>query len=94
MNTRYGLPDRIRTCDLKSRSLARYPAEPRVDTATIIHPGGGKVKFFHDNQEGSQYFLIFLLTKALLIDYNIVSLCMSETVARSATLPTIKKGRC
>lgn len=26
-----GLPDRIRTCDLKSRSLARYPAVPRVD---------------------------------------------------------------
>ena len=27
----FGLPDRIRTCDLKSRSLARYPAVPRVD---------------------------------------------------------------
>ena len=26
-----GLPDRIRTCDLKSRSLARYPAVPRAD---------------------------------------------------------------
>ena len=30
-----GLPDRIRTCDLKSRSLARYPAEPRADD---LHP--------------------------------------------------------
>ena len=28
----FGLPDRIRTCDLKSRSLARYPAVPRADT--------------------------------------------------------------
>ena len=25
-----GLPDRIRTDDLQSRSLTRYPAEPRV----------------------------------------------------------------
>ncbi len=29
----FGLPDRIRTYDLKSRSLARYPAVPRVDVA-------------------------------------------------------------
>ena len=27
----FGLPDRIRTCGLKSRSLARYPAAPRAD---------------------------------------------------------------
>ena len=27
----FGLPDRIRTCDLKSRSLARYPAVPQAD---------------------------------------------------------------
>ena len=27
----FGLPDRIRTDDLQSRSLTRYPAEPRVD---------------------------------------------------------------
>ena len=27
----FGLPDRIRTCDLQSRSLTRYPAEPRAD---------------------------------------------------------------
>ena len=33
----FGLPDRIRTCDLKSRSLARYPAVPRVDVLIIIH---------------------------------------------------------
>ena len=26
-----GLPDRIRTCDLQSRSLTRYPAVPRAD---------------------------------------------------------------
>ena len=26
----FGLPDRIRTCDLESRSLTRYPAVPRV----------------------------------------------------------------
>ena len=26
-----GLPDRIRTYDLQSRSLTRYPAVPRVD---------------------------------------------------------------
>ena len=28
----FGLPDRIRTCGLKSRSLALYPAGLRVDT--------------------------------------------------------------
>ena len=33
-----GLPDRIRTCDLKSRSLARYPAVPRADVYSIILP--------------------------------------------------------
>ena len=27
----FGLPDRIRTCGLQSRSLTRYPAVPRVD---------------------------------------------------------------
>ena len=27
----FGLPDRIRTCDLQSRSLTRYPAGLRVD---------------------------------------------------------------
>ena len=27
----YGLPERIRTFDLQSRSLTRYPAEPRAD---------------------------------------------------------------
>ena len=27
----YGLPGRIRTCDLESRSLTRYPAVPRAD---------------------------------------------------------------
>ena len=31
-----GLPDRIRTCDLQSRSLTRYPAVPRVDTHCIV----------------------------------------------------------
>ena len=30
----FGLPDRIRTCDLESRSLTRYPAVPRVDLLT------------------------------------------------------------
>ena len=29
----HGLPDRIRTCDLQSRSLTRYPAEPRADVS-------------------------------------------------------------
>ena len=36
---RCGLPERIRTFDLQSRSLTRYPAVPRVDTrsySTII----------------------------------------------------------
>ena len=33
----FRLPDRIRTCDLKSRSLARYPAEPRVDLTLILY---------------------------------------------------------
>ncbi len=28
----YGLPDRIRTCDLESRSLTRYPAVPRAES--------------------------------------------------------------
>ena len=28
----FGLPERIRTFDLQSRSLTRYPAVPRVDT--------------------------------------------------------------
>ncbi len=32
----FGLPDRIRTCDLQSRSLTRYPAVPRVDTIGIV----------------------------------------------------------
>ncbi len=27
----FGLPERIRTVDLQSRSLTRYPAVPRVD---------------------------------------------------------------
>ena len=27
----YGLPGRIRTCDLESRSLTRYPAVPRAE---------------------------------------------------------------
>ena len=31
------LPDRIRTCDLKSRSLARYPAMPRVVRALAYY---------------------------------------------------------
>ena len=32
----FGLPDRIRTCDLESRSLTRYPAVPRADALCII----------------------------------------------------------
>ncbi len=30
-----GLPDRIRTCDLQSRSLTRYPAVPRAEVEVI-----------------------------------------------------------
>ena len=37
----FGLPDRIRTCGLESRSLTRYPAVPRVDISKrmndIVH---------------------------------------------------------
>ena len=33
----FGLPERIRTFVLKSRSLARYPAVPRVDTCILYH---------------------------------------------------------
>ena len=32
-----GLPDRIRTDDLQSRSLTRYPAEPRVDIDLLMY---------------------------------------------------------
>ena len=32
----FGLPDRIRTYDLQSRSLTRYPAVPRVDDSGIL----------------------------------------------------------
>ena len=32
---RFGLPDRIRTYGLQSRSLTRYPAVPRVDNVLI-----------------------------------------------------------
>ena len=31
----YGLPGRIRTCDLESRSLTRYPAVPRADMRSV-----------------------------------------------------------
>ena len=33
---RFGLPDRIRTYGLQSRSLTRYPAVPRVDNVLIL----------------------------------------------------------
>ena len=33
---RLGLPDRIRTYGLQSRSLTRYPAVPRVDRIYIV----------------------------------------------------------
>ena len=48
----FGLPDRIRTCDLKSRSLARYPAVPRVDIVgcfAIIAQFSEKVNRFFGN---------------------------------------------
>ncbi len=32
----FGLPERIRTFDLQSRSLTRYPAEPRADIKLIL----------------------------------------------------------
>ena len=41
-----GLPERIRTFDLQSRSLTRYPAVPRVDIfffAANKHPFGDRV---------------------------------------------------
>ena len=31
----FGLPERIRTFDLQSRSLTRYPAEPRADITDV-----------------------------------------------------------
>ena len=33
----FGLPERIRTFDLQSRSLTRYPAVPRVDVLFAAH---------------------------------------------------------
>ena len=44
----FGLPDRIRTYDLKSRSLARYPAVPRVDIVAIISQAFEKVNSFSE----------------------------------------------
>ncbi len=34
----FGLPGRIRTCDLESRSLTRYPAVPRVEIFGFPYP--------------------------------------------------------
>ena len=34
----FGLPERIRTFDLQSRSLTRYPAVPRVDMKIALDP--------------------------------------------------------
>ena len=52
----FGLPERIRTADLQSRSLTRYPAVPRVDllivrhghTTVIIACSGVKCKAFSE----------------------------------------------
>ena len=43
-----GLPERIRTFDLQSRSLTRYPAVPRVDFLylSILSQKSGLVKGF------------------------------------------------
>ena len=34
----FGLPERIRTFGLQSRSLTRYPAVPRVEITLLINP--------------------------------------------------------
>ena len=36
-----GAPDRNRTCDLKSRSLALYPTELQTRMIKIFYPFGG-----------------------------------------------------
>ena len=44
-----GLPERIRTFDLQSRSLTRYPAVPRVGilyTTVLYHKAGKKASPF------------------------------------------------
>ena len=40
-NTVLGLPARIRTADLQSRSLTRYPAVPQVGIQLASHSGRG-----------------------------------------------------
>ena len=72
----FGLPERIRTFDLQSRSLTRYPAVPRVD-----------VKVAAGGPEGDRTLDLCVANAALSqLSYGPVSACNEVIITQRKTL--------